>query len=222
MSGDLNSEIILQGIRDRDSGGAWRAFFARYEPMLKNYAHRFGIHGDHTQDVIQETLLAVLEGMRKGKYDESRGSLRDWLKGIAVNKIREARRRLNNREHQVADNPQSTAFLNCQPDEHATLEDAFEQEWQRAVLAESLRRVRSEVQANTYTAFVRYAIEGQAVDEVTAETGFSREMIYIAKSRIMKRLRHWKSVLEESLVIEGAAGLNLVDENQNGANTQDA
>lgn len=214
MSGDLTSEIILRRIRDHDSGGAWRAFFERYEPMLRHYAYRFGVHGDHTQDVIQETLLAVLEGMRQGKYDESRGSLRDWLKGIAVNKIREARRKLNNREHQVPDNPQSTGFMNHHPDEHDDLEDAFEQEWQRAVLAESLRRVKSEVQNNTYLAFVRYAIEGKSVDDVADETGISKEMIYIAKSRIMKRLRYWKSELEESLVIDGAARLKRIEDKE--------
>ncbi len=194
----MTSAVILRGLQDRDSDGAWRAFCERYELMLLNLVRRAGIRDQDAFDVVQETLAAFVSSFREGKYDEARGRLRAWLKGIAINKIREARRRLGRQERQVADNPGSTAFMDRVPDDDNELENAFEEEWEQAVLAAGIRQVRTEVESQTFVAFKRYAIDGQTADAVAEELGISRDAVYVCKSRVLSRLQHWRTAFRES------------------------
>ena len=189
----LTSEVILRGLRDHASDGAWRAFCERYEPMLRGIVRRAGVRNQDIADIVQEIMIAAVDGFRAGKFDESRGRLRGWLKGIAVNKIWDARRRCRRLERQVTDNAQSTAFMNRVPDDTADLNDLFEREWEQAVLAASLRQVRAEVEAQTFAAFERYALDGQPADEVASELGISRDAVYVCKSRVLARLQRWRA-----------------------------
>ncbi len=199
MSADfMTSAVILRDLQERDSDGAWRAFCERYEPMLQNLARRAGIREQDAFDVVQDTLVAFVSSFREGKYDEARGRLRAWLKGIAINKIREARRRLGRQERQVADNPGSTAFMNRVPDDDNQLESAFEEEWEQAVLAAGIRQVRAEVEPQTFIAFKRFAIDGQTADAVADELGISRGAVYVCKSRVLGRLQRCRALFRKS------------------------
>lgn len=199
MSADfMTSAVILRDLLERDSDRAWQAFCDRYGPMLENLMHRAGIRDQDAPDVVQETLVAFLGAFRAGRYDASRGRLRAWLKGIAINKIREARRRRGQRERQVADNPQSTAFMNRVPDDNDELEQLFEREWEQAVLAAGMRQVRREVEPKTFAAFKLYAIDGKRPEAVAAELGITREAVYVYKSRVLERLQRWRSEFRAS------------------------
>jgi RNA polymerase sigma-70 factor, ECF subfamily len=77
---------ILAGDRD----AAEYLFQAHFEGLYE-FAH-YRVGGDRTQaeDVVQDTFLVALEGLRN--FD-GRSSLQTWLCGIAKNKIRTQRRK---------------------------------------------------------------------------------------------------------------------------------
>ena len=120
------STALLEALRDLNDDRAWRQFCGRYEPALIAFARRTGLQEQDARDVVQDTLMAFLESFRDGRYDRQRGRLRSWIKGIAVNKTRETRRRLSRPEVQVADKTDATGFMDQVPDE-AELTDVFDQ-----------------------------------------------------------------------------------------------
>lgn len=193
----LTSQMILRGLQQQNADDAWHAFCERYQPMLQGLSRRAGLQEHDAQDVVQEALAAFVDAFRAGKYDETRGRLRSWLKGIAVNKIRDARRQRGRLGRQVVDGPDSTGFMNRIPDD-AELEDVFEQEWEAAMLRACLQRVRQEVQPNTFLAFKLYAIDGKAPDDVAAELEITRDAVYVSKTRVMARLQHWQAEFQDS------------------------
>ena len=184
----VTSTALLEGLRQQDNDEVWRQFCARYEPVLLTIVGRAGFCEEDAADVVQETLMAFLEAFRGGKYDRERGRLQSWLRGIALNKIREARRRLAKRGVQVVDQTDGTGFMNRVPDVRE-LTDVFSEEWERGVMAECLRQVGREVDEQTFQAFRLYALEDQPAEQVAERLGVSRNTVYISKSRVLSRLR---------------------------------
>ena len=82
------------------------------------------------------------------------------------------------------------------PDE-STLESVWESQWQRVILTRCLDQVRSEFEPEVYRAFELYAMQDRPADQVADELGTSRNAIYIAKSRILARLRQCRLEVEE-------------------------
>lgn len=187
MTTTIASTALLQALRQEDNSAAWRQFCDRYEPLLLAFTRRAGLGEEDARDVVQETLAAFVQGFRAGRYDPDRGRLRSWLQGIAFNKIREARRRFARPEVQVVDPGDGTRFMNRVPDDEE-LTDLFEQEWERAVLAECLREVRRHFDPQTLRAFKLYVLESRPAEDVARELGISRNAVYVGKSRVMAHL----------------------------------
>ena len=142
----------------------------------------------------QQTLVGFLEGYRAGRYDPSKGRLRQWLFGIASNVIRQARRKP--RAVQVADSAGTDFFEKLADD--VTLEALWDEEWRTALLAHCLRLVRDEVEEQTYSAFDRFACQGRPAAEVAGELRMSENAVYGCKRRVLERLRELASALEDS------------------------
>ena len=185
---ETTTSTFLGGLNEGDPE-AWRRFCERYEPMLLAMTRRAALREEDARDVVQEVLTtAFVVGFRAGKYDSERGRLRCWLQGVAVNKIREARRRIARPEVQLTDQSDATRCLNGIADDRE-LPGLFEEEWERAVLVECLRRVKLEVDPKTFQAFQLYAIGGRRPEEVAAQLGIARETVYVHKSRVLARLK---------------------------------
>jgi RNA polymerase sigma-70 factor (ECF subfamily) len=193
---ETTTSTFLGGLNDGDPE-AWQRFYDRYEPMLLAMARRAGLREEDARDVVQEVLTtAFVEGFRAGKYDRERGRLRSWLRGIVANKIREARRRVTRPEVQMTDQSDATRCLNGIADDRK-LPDLFDEEWERAVLAECLRRVKLEVDPKTFQAFHLYAMAGWQPEKVAAQLGIARETVYVHKSRVLARLKELQREIAE-------------------------
>ena len=81
--------------------------------------------------------------------------------------------------------------------EESTLESVWESQWQRVILTRCLDQVRREFEPEVYRAFELYAMQDRPADQVAEELGTSRNAIYIAKSRILARLRQCRLEVEE-------------------------
>src|SRR5437667_117488 len=134
---------LLAGLRDRSNDACWSEFFGRYQPLLVGFGHKLGLSETDAQDAAQETLMAFVSTYREGGYDRQKGRLRTWLMGIASHKIRDLQRK-RGREVVVADNPESTAFLNKVPDEQE-ISRVWDAEWQQAIVRKCIEEVRQQV-----------------------------------------------------------------------------
>ena len=188
------STALLSGLRDPADARAWGAWVERFSPLLIRYARRVGLGVEDAEDVAQATLLAFSEAYRAGRYDRERGRLRTWLYGIAVNKVREAQRR--RRDVVPGDTAAEDAVFGglTAPDEQAAAWDA---EWRDAVLRQCLDQVRAEVEARTFRAFELVAREGKDPAEVGRELGLSRDAVYAAKRRVLRRVRELAPAIDE-------------------------
>ena len=185
--------ILLDGLRDPRNDSVWREFDQRYRPVIEAFARKLGLSDADAADAAQETLTDFVRDYRAEKFDRNRGRLRSWIFGIARHRvIDQLRARARRREWRG----ESALGDEAGQDELTPL---WEAEWRRAMLRQAMRELYAspKLEPRTIQAFERVAFEQRPAAEVATEVGMTVEQVYVAKSRVVQRLRQILSELEE-------------------------
>lgn len=180
---------LLDALRDHSNEPVWAHIDARYRPVLAGLARRLGLHDADAEEVAQQALSEFVRAYREGRYDRTKGRLSSWIMGIAQHTTL---KRLRDGKREIAVG--STA-LSMVPDE-ATLRSIWTDERDRAILDRAMAMLRDEsaVDDRTLLAFELFALRAVPAQEVAQRCGMTVEQVYVAKSRVVKRLR---SLVEE-------------------------
>jgi RNA polymerase sigma-70 factor (ECF subfamily) len=185
---------LLQGRRDPDNQALWDRYVERYRGVIVRTGRRAGLSEHDAEDFAQQSLLASSTAYRDGRYERAKGGLRAWMFGIVRVWLQNALRARGRRGR-----PADTAELEALPgdDGFAELETVWQQEWHAAVLRQCLVEIGREVEPSTLAAFERFALHGEAADQVAAALGLSVNAVYGAKRRVLRRLRELLPAISE-------------------------
>ena len=178
---------LLVRLRDPRDAAAWGEFIDLYAPLIYGYACKQGLQDADAADLSQDVLTAVAGAVGRLEYDPARGAFRNWLFTIVRRKLLSWRRSVRSKPHAGDD-----TLLRHVWEQWAAPEDmeaAWETEWERSRFAWACERVRAEVADATWQAFWRTAIEGQPSKQVAADLGLTVAAIYVARSRVLTRLK---------------------------------
>ena len=178
---------LLGRLRDGTDPLAWDEFFDRYGRLLYTCARHRGCSEHSAEEIVQEVMLAVFQKRDVYRYDPSRGRFRDWLAGVVRNKVKERRRRPSERIRAAGGeaNGELTVAATEAPDAEAVWDAAFEE----ALLAALLDVVRREVSPRAFQAFELSTLHDLPGAKVAMITGLSRNAVYLARRKVLKRLR---------------------------------
>ena len=181
--------VRLRGARDEE---AWRQFVELYAPAVFRMCRRRGLQEADAADVAQEVLRSVSAGPLQ--YDPERGSFRSWLYGIVRNKVYDF---LQHRSRHPAGTGDSgmLELLQRVPDAEEEAQ-RWEQEYQRQLFSVAAERVRAVVDDSTWQAFWQTAIDGRSGREVAQSLGMSEGSVYVAKSRVVARIKKHVNEIE--------------------------
>lgn len=182
----VTTTTLLQRLENFEDREVWDRLIERFRRPLAAFCRRFGLTDAEADDVVQETLLGFADAYRRGKYDRDAGRLSSWLFGIAYRQASNARRKRARDAARNADVGQ-TAFLERVPDE-AEAQSAWDADWEKAMLDTCMAQLKAEVAANTYQVFEQVVRAERDPAQVAAELGMTRDAIYVAKHRVLKRL----------------------------------
>jgi RNA polymerase sigma-70 factor (ECF subfamily) len=158
-----------------------------YAPVVYGYARHHGLQDADAADLSQEVLRAVAGGVGRLKTDRPAGSFRAWLYSVAHHKLCDL---LGRRRHGVQGTG-DTAICQVLNDQPAPEEDAalWRREFEQRAFAWAAEQVRPQVQPVTWQAFWLSAVEGRSGKEVAEALGMSVAAVYLAKSRVVARLK---------------------------------
>jgi len=191
----ITTTQVLTNLKQGHDPSAWQGFCRHFTPAIIDFGRKLGLTPEEAEDAAQETLLAFIKAWQQGRYQRDKGRLSSWLFGFAKRIILKTRQK-RPREHTIGSTPQGDDFWNQVPDDK-TLLLTWETQWKRVVLARCLDRLRKEADPKVFAAFSRYALQEQAVGQVAKELGMSRNAVYIAKCRMLTRLRALERDLQE-------------------------
>jgi len=155
-----------------------------------------GLQDCDARDVCQQVLAAVARDVDQWKPDGKEASFRRWLFRIAKNRV--IKFLVKRRTRPVATGgTDAQILLEAQPDSQASLSAEFEREYRQQLLTWAAQQVRVEFRESTWQAFWRTCIDGQAVAKVAADLGMSSGSVYVARSRVIARLREKVSEVQD-------------------------
>jgi RNA polymerase sigma-70 factor (ECF subfamily) len=174
-------------IRDGSNHIAWQEFVNLYGPVVYGFARKRGLQDADAADLMQDVLRSVSSAIGRLEYDRSQGSFRGWLFTITRNKVFNflSARRIRPQ----ASGDTSTNRMLADQSDGSDHDDSWEMEYQRRLAALAMDRVKGEFQEKTWRAFWLTAVEGVAAAEASKQTGLSPGAIYVAKSRVLARLK---------------------------------
>jgi RNA polymerase sigma-70 factor (ECF subfamily) len=172
---------LLERLRQPDPHDAWERFVRLYTPLLFSWARGIGLQESDAADLVQDVFTALLQKLPEFTYDRHR-SFRAWLRTVTVNKWRETQRR--------AAATLVTGVENLAELAGAAPEDAFwETEYRNHLVGHALELMRADFEPTTWKACWEFVVSGRPAAAVAAELGTTVDVVYNAKSRVLRRLR---------------------------------
>ena len=172
---------LLERLRQSPAQDGWEQFVEMYTPLLAAWTRRLGLPQQDAADLLQDIFTVLVEKLPAFRYDAGK-SFRAWLKTILLNRWR------NDLRKRAGVKVESDAGLA----EIAAVDDLreFEEvEYRSYLVRRALELMRAEFQPATWMACWEFVVRDRPAAEVAAELGITINAVYLAKSRILRRLR---------------------------------
>jgi RNA polymerase sigma-70 factor (ECF subfamily) len=212
MEPTTRPSLVLR-LRDPDDEAAWAEFVAVYEPLIYRLARNKGLQDADAQDLCQDVFQAVGRAIERWDPDPAKGRFRAWLFRIARNLLVDF---LAAQRRQVPGTGSTSVLevLQAQPATSADDETEFAAEFKRRAFQWAAEQVRVEFAESTWKAFWTTGVENRPVAAVAKELGLSAGAVYIARSRVLARLRDRVAQLTEDTGLDlGGGGDDLAPGN---------
>jgi RNA polymerase sigma-70 factor (ECF subfamily) len=178
---------LLLRLRDPRDAAAWGEFVDLYAPLVYGYLRKQGLQDADAADLSQDVLAAVAGAIGRLEYDPARGAFRNWLFTAVRRKLANWRAAQANRVRGSGDTATQQLLEERAAPEAA--EADWEAEWQERVFAWACEQVRRGVTDATWQAFWRTAVGAEPARDVAADLGLSVAAVYLARSRVLARLK---------------------------------
>jgi RNA polymerase sigma-70 factor (ECF subfamily) len=194
---DSGTRITLLGRLQRDPSNqaVWAEFVEHYGPRIYGWCRKWNLQEADAQDVTQNVLLKLAQKLREFAYDPSR-SFRAWLKTLTHHAWSDFLETRQKPGQGTGDSGMLEMLVSVAARDD--LIKRLEEEFDRELLDEAMRRVRLRVAPQTWSAFTLTALEGLSGAEAAQRIPMQVAQVFIAKRRVQKMLQEEVSLLDRS------------------------
>jgi RNA polymerase sigma-70 factor (ECF subfamily) len=187
MEPTTRRSLVLR-LRNSDDEAAWGEFIELYEPLVYRLARNKGLQDADALDLCQEVFRAVASAIGRFDPNPAKGSFRGWLFRIARNLLVNLLA-AEGRQARGAGSTSVQELLEAQPSTDAAAQREYEVAFRRRAFQWASERVQAEFTASTWQAFWKTGVENRPVADVARELGLTPGAVYIARSRVLARIR---------------------------------
>jgi len=173
---------LIDRLRRQQDPANWRRFIELYSPLLFEWARRNRIPDADAADLVQNVLVLLIKQLPQFEHRPG-GSFRAWLFTVLRNCWRDQCR---------AHARQPAIARGISPDDQAgadPIDELTETEYRNYLLRRTLQVIKTDFPESTWRAFCLHVIEGRPAAEVATEIGVTTNAVYLARGRVVKRLR---------------------------------
>jgi RNA polymerase sigma-70 factor (ECF subfamily) len=179
------------------SAAGWQRLCALYKPLVMWWCSRKGLSSHDTEDVAQDVFVTVQSRIGEFRPGPQPGSFRAWLRTITDHKVGDFIRR-SRKQPEAAGGSTAQKVLEQVPDDTGgDVAEPDSPDERRILLRRALELVKAEVEPRTWEAAWRTTVLDQRPADVAADLGMTPNAVYIARSRVLSRLRELLADLEE-------------------------
>jgi RNA polymerase sigma-70 factor (ECF subfamily) len=170
---------LLDKLVDPEAELAWHRFVDIYTPLLYYWAKRMNVPASDVGDLLQEVFVLLLRELPQYRHDK-RGHFHGWLHTVFRNK---AISWLKKNQRQNTD-----ARLVATHSPEYQLQ--FDHDEFRHYLTERvLQLMKDQFPESTWKACWASIMEDQPAEKIAENLGMTVNMVYLAKSRVLRQLR---------------------------------
>jgi RNA polymerase sigma factor (sigma-70 family) len=183
---------LMLRLREPGDQQAWREFVSIYEPLVLRLMRQRGLQEVDARDVTQQVIMAISQAVDRWEPDGREASFRRWLFTIARNLslkfVQRGRVPHASAQKGVGGTDMLEILDKLQEPEHRTTVE-FDNEYRNEVFRWAAERVRGEFRETTWQAFWRTCVLNEPISSVADLIGMSVGNVYVARSRVLGRLR---------------------------------
>lgn len=194
---DTTSLSLLDRLRKAENSQTWDRLVAVYAPLLRAWLRKYEVQSSDADDLLQEVLMAVSKDLKSFEHNGRPGAFRSWLRSILANRLRNFWRARGRRPQARGDSDIDRRLAQLE-DPNSEMSRLWNRQHDRHVARQLLALAENQFAPETWKAFVRTAIDGHSPNVVAADLGISMNAVFIAKSRVLARLRQESAGLVES------------------------
>lgn len=172
---------LLDRARHREDQAAWSRFVTLYSPLLLRWARKAGVSDHDALDLVQDVFVILLRELPGFDYDPRRGSFRAWLWTLTVRQATARRRRWD----PVAASHESASDIA----DETPAENRGQDEYRQLLVRRALELMKVDFEPATWQACWEHTVSGRSAADVGRQLGLSEGAVYVAKSRVLRRLR---------------------------------
>jgi RNA polymerase sigma-70 factor (ECF subfamily) len=188
---------LLTRLRHSPESAAWNRLVELYAPLIRAWLRKYDVQNSDADDLVQEVLLTVSKELSEFDHGGQPGAFRAWLKAILVNRLRSFWRARDRRPQPRGDSDIDDRLAELD-DPASEMSLIWNRQHDQYVLRQLLALAEPHFTSNTWHAFRRVALDGASADVVAQELEISLNAVFIAKSRVLSRLRQEAEGLIES------------------------
>lgn len=181
------SKSFLDRLRETPDDSLWARFVDIYSPLIRTWLRQHANLQSDDDDLVQEVMLVVVRKIPEFHRGERTGSFRRWLKSISINVLRHSLR--SRRLRSPGGNEAVAQMLDQLEDPESALSKIWDVEHDRYLTKRLLEHIEPLFEAKTWAMFRMTALEGHSAASTAAELGVTENAVFIAKSRVMAKLR---------------------------------
>jgi len=159
----------------------WQRIVAVFTPVLSRWGSRLGVPAADCEDLLQDVYTILFRELPEFRYDPAK-SFRAWLWTVFH------RQTLAWRKRQTRNLPLSVKQLESlsSPD---SVEEATDAEYRRYVIDRVLQVVKTDFPEQTWLIFWQVTVDNRPGVEVAKRFGVTPNAVYLARGRVLARLR---------------------------------
>jgi RNA polymerase sigma-70 factor (ECF subfamily) len=168
---------LLERLKLPAAQDSWTRFVDLYTPLLFYWARRLGLQEADAADLVQDVFALLVRKLPRFNYKRDL-SFRGWLRTVMYNQWRKKRATL------LVTDAGLSGVADPQP-----AADLGQAEFQQQLTVRALQLMQAEFQPSTWRACWETVVCGRPAAEVARELGISVNAVYLARSRVLRRLR---------------------------------
>jgi RNA polymerase sigma-70 factor (ECF subfamily) len=204
----------LNRLKAGDDAESWQEFYRVYGKLVRDFAIQAGLMDTEADEVVQDTAIAVARHLPKFHYDPKVCRFKTWLLNQSSWRIKDQIKKRQRNQRLVSgvsanageasasppDATSRTSTVERVPDSRAVnLEELFENEWRKSLLATALDRVKTQFTLKQFQIFDLNVLQQWPAAEVAKSLGVSLAAVYLAKHRIGRAVKKEVSRLERAI-----------------------
>ncbi len=182
------SVSLLDAVRQSRDEVAWQRMSEIYSPLIEKWLRRFSAPNQDIKDLVQDVLTVVVRKIDTFERQPRTGAFRAWLRNIARNCLLQfwREKKITPVARGDSDFQQVIEQLAVETSE---LSQKWNQEYDEYVLKSVLNSIKGEFKEQTWEAFQGVTLDEKKPREVAEELDMTVNAVFIAKSRVLSRLR---------------------------------